>query len=92
MQQKEKRVSPEVLPFTGKSRWSKVARFSPVSRETFRKLSIKGRAPQPERMGIRCTYYDNQELHKWLADPINYQAGVSHADTNKKAAPVGGSG
>ena len=71
MQQKEK-VIPEVLPLTGKSRWSRVAKFSPISRETFRKLSIEGRAPQPERLGIRCTYYDNGELHKWLVDPANY--------------------
>ena len=76
MQQKEKLVSPEVLPLTGKSRWSRIAKFSPVSRETFRKLSIEGRAPQPERIGIRCTFYDNQELHRWLADPVNYRAKV----------------
>lgn len=75
MQQKEKHVSPEVLPLSGKSRWSRIARFSPVSRETFRKLSLEGKAPQPERMGIRCTYYDNQELHKWLDDPVNYRIG-----------------
>ena len=76
MQQKEKSVSPEVLPLTAKSRWSRIAKFSPVSRETFRKLSIEGRAPQPERIGIRCTFYDNQELHRWLADPVNYRAEV----------------
>ena len=76
MQQKEKSVSPEVLPITGKSRWSRIAKFSPVSKETFRKLSIEGRAPQPERIGIRCTFYDNQELHRWLADPVNYRAEV----------------
>lgn len=72
---KKNQVIPDSLPITGKSRWSKVARFSPVSRETFRKLSLEGKAPQPERLGIRCTYYDNQELHKWLADPINYRIG-----------------
>ena len=62
---------PEALPLTGKSRWSKVAKFSPVSRETFRKLSKEGRAPRPERLEVRCTYYDNAELHKWLSDPVN---------------------
>jgi len=61
-----------VLPVTGKSRWSRIKNFSHISRETFRKLSKQGKAPQPERMGIRCTYYDNQELHKWLADPAGY--------------------
>lgn len=71
--QKDKQTTPAVLPLTGKSRWRTIAKFSPVSRETFRKLSKEGRAPQPERLGIRCTYFDNTELHKWLADPVNYR-------------------
>lgn len=65
---------PETLPATGKSRFSQFKKFIPVSKEKFRQLSKAGRAPQPERMGIRCTFYDNGELHKWLADPINYRA------------------
>ena len=73
MNQKDKKLLPEILPFTSKSRWSTIARFLPISRETFRKLSKEGRAPQPERMGIRCTYYNNAELHKWLADPTSYK-------------------
>jgi hypothetical protein len=24
-------------------------------------------------MGIRCTFYDNAEIHRWLADPVNYR-------------------
>jgi prophage regulatory protein len=63
----------ETLPLTGKSRWSQFKRFCPVSKETFRKLSLAGRAPQPERLGIRCTFYENAELHRWLTDPANYQ-------------------
>jgi predicted DNA-binding transcriptional regulator AlpA len=35
---------------------------------------MEGRAPQPIRMGIRCTMYRNSDLHRWLADPVNYQA------------------
>ena len=64
---------PAVLPAIGKSRWSTIKMFCPVSRETFRKLSLVGKAPRPERMGVRCTYYDNAELHKWLADPLTYR-------------------
>lgn len=67
-----KQDTPAILPLTGKSRWSAFRKYSPVSRETFRKLSLAGRAPKPERLGIRCTYYDNVELHKWLSDPANY--------------------
>ncbi len=66
---------PETLPVTGKSRFSQFKKFSPVSKEKFRQLSKAGRAPQPERLGIRCTFYDNQELHRWLADPVNYKVG-----------------
>lgn len=71
----ESQVHPVSLPTTGKSRWSKIKHFSPVSREKFRQLSLEGKAPQPERLGIRCTFFDNTELHKWLADPVNYRIG-----------------
>ena len=33
-----------------------------------------GRAPKPIRMGIRCTFYRNQELHKFLVDPLGYKS------------------
>jgi prophage regulatory protein len=65
---------PKLLPVDGCSRWSQFAPFSPVCRETFRRLSIEGKAPKPIRMGIRCTFYRNQELHKFLADPIGYKS------------------
>ncbi|MBX9915836.1 MAG: transcriptional regulator [Nitrosomonas sp.] len=76
MAQKQHQLpTPETLPATGKSRFSQFKKFIPVSREKFRQLCKEGRAPQPERMGIRCTFYDNAELHRWLADPISYRAG-----------------
>lgn len=74
MTHKQQPPTPEALPATGKSRYGQFKKFSPVSREKFRQLSKAGLAPQPERMGIRCTFYDNQELHRWLADPINYRS------------------
>lgn len=63
-----------ILPLSGKSRWRQFAPFCPVSREKFRQLYIDGKAPQPERLGLRCTFFDNRELHRWLEDPVNYQA------------------
>ncbi len=69
-------TKPVTLPADGMSRWSQFAPFAPISRERFRQLSNQGRAPQPVRLGIRCTMYSNRELHRWLADPVNYQAGV----------------
>ena len=65
---------PKVLPHDGCSRWSQFAVFSPVCRETFRRLSLQGKAPKPIRMGIRCTFYQNNELHKFLANPLEYKA------------------
>jgi predicted DNA-binding transcriptional regulator AlpA len=62
------------LPLIGKSRFSQFKQFLPFSRETFAKLVRSGKAPKAERMGARCTYYSNEELHKFLADPLNYKA------------------
>jgi len=63
----------KVLPHDGCSRWSQFAEFSPVSREKFRQLSLDGKAPKPIRMGIRCTFYSNKELHKFLSNPLGYK-------------------
>lgn len=65
---------PETLPADGMSLWSQFAPFAPISKERFRQLAKEGRAPQPIRLGIRCTMYPNRELHRWLADPVNYRA------------------
>ncbi len=62
------------LPAIGKSRWKQMQHLIPVCRETWRQLSLSGRAPQPVRLSARCTMYDNREVHRWLADPVNYQA------------------
>ena len=67
--------TPAALPATGKSRFSQFQKFLPFSKEKFRQLSIEGKAPKPERLGVRCTFYDNQELHRFLIDPINYNVG-----------------
>jgi prophage regulatory protein len=64
---------PEVLPITGKSRWSGFKKFSPVCLGTFLTLSKQGRAPKAERLGARCTFYDNTELHRWLSNPAGYE-------------------
>jgi prophage regulatory protein len=69
----QKSAAPAVLPLTGKSRWKQIEPFCPFSRETFRKLYNEGKAPSPERLGIRCTFFDNAELHRWLADPVRYR-------------------
>lgn len=60
------------LPLDGMSRWSQIAPFSPFSREKFRQLVNEGKAPQPVKFSERCTAYQNRELHKFFADPLNY--------------------
>lgn len=69
--------APDTLPVDGMSRLGQLKKFLPFSRETFRKLSRDGKAQQPIRMGIRCTFYRNREIHEFLADPLNYHAGQS---------------
>lgn len=63
------------LPHIGMSRFSQFESLLPFSKEKFRQLSKAGLAPTPMRMGVRCTFYSNSELLKFLADPINYKVG-----------------
>jgi len=64
------------LPFLGMSRWSQIKHFVPFSKEKFRQLSLVGKAPKPIRMGTRCTFYQNKELHKFLENPLGYRASM----------------
>jgi len=61
------------LPDIGMSRFSHFKRLIPFSREKFRQLSKAGKAPQPIRMGCRLTMYDNKELHRFIANPVDYR-------------------
>ncbi len=63
----------ERLPFDGMSRWSQCKKFMPISREKWRQLIRDGKAPQPIRLGIRCTMWRNADLHDFLADPAGYK-------------------
>jgi prophage regulatory protein len=62
------------LPTIGMSRWSQIKYFVPFSKEKFRQLSLEKKAPQPIRLGIRCTFFRNEEIHRFLEDPLNYSA------------------
>lgn len=64
---------PETLPVDGMSRWSDLKKILPISREKWRQLEKAGKAPKIIRMGIRCSFQNNREIHRWLADPLNYQ-------------------
>lgn len=67
-------LAPETLPQIGMSRWEQLRHFVPISRESWRQLVLAGKAPTPVRLTERCTLYPNAEVHRWLADPINYTA------------------
>ncbi len=62
------------LPYDGMSRWSQLKEFTPFSREKMRQLSAEGLAPPVIRMGIRCSFRSNKEMHRFLADPLSYRA------------------
>ena len=66
--------SNETLPAVGLSRWHQISKFVGVSRETWRKLVIQGRAPQKISLGEGTSLYQHAEIHMWLANPIEYRA------------------
>ncbi|MCM2544869.1 helix-turn-helix transcriptional regulator [Burkholderia glumae] len=62
-----------VLPAMGLSKWAQIAPFIPCCRETWRKLVLAGKAPQAIRLSDNCTVYKNEEIHRYLADPVGYR-------------------
>ena len=67
-------VNKETLPAIGLSRWHQIAKFVGVSRETWRKLVLSGKAPKKINLGEGTSLYSNIEVHKWLNDPLSYKA------------------
>ena len=65
--------TPSPIPQIGMSCWKQLQPAIPVSRETWRKLVIGGKAPRAVRLSSRCTMYSNAEVHRWLADPVGYR-------------------
>ncbi|RQQ47866.1 helix-turn-helix transcriptional regulator [Burkholderia stagnalis] len=65
---------PAGLPLDGFSRWENLRLFIPLSRETVRQRELEGRFPRASRLTQRCTVWPNREIHRWIADPMNYRA------------------
>ncbi|MGU3777523.1 helix-turn-helix transcriptional regulator [Burkholderia metallica] len=61
-----------ILPQVGLSKWAQIAPFVPMCRESWRKLSLAGKAPQSIRFSPTHSVYSNAEVHRWLADPLGY--------------------
>jgi prophage regulatory protein len=68
-------VKQEVLPATGLGRWNDIAKFLPVKKSTWLKLSAAGLAPRKQNLGSRCAFYSLAEVNRFIADPLNYVAG-----------------
>ena len=64
----------DTLPLIGHSRWSQIAPFVGVCRETWRQRYLAGRAPKPIRLSARCTVWKNDEIHLYVADPLQYRS------------------
>lgn len=67
-------LSAPTLPTVGRGKWSKIAPFVGICRETARKLAIEGKFPRPIHMSPTCALYDFAECHKWIAGPTSYRA------------------
>ncbi|MBY4833670.1 transcriptional regulator [Burkholderia dolosa] len=48
-----------------------------MCRESWRKLDLTGKVPQPIRFSPTHSVYSNAEVHRWIADPLNYQPSVA---------------
>lgn len=65
----------QTLPHIGRGRWSDIAPFVGVCRETWRQLVNAGKAPPPLHLTGRCALYDFASIHKWIEDPVSFQSG-----------------
>ncbi|HDR8948852.1 TPA: AlpA family phage regulatory protein [Burkholderia vietnamiensis] len=66
--------APATLPFDGLSKWRDLRQSICLSRETVRKREQEGKFPRSIRLTQRCTVWNNREIHRYLADPLNYRA------------------
>jgi len=62
------------LPLDGVSRWPDLKPFVALSREWIRKRELEGKFPKRIFLNKRCAVWQNREIHRWLADPLNYRA------------------
>jgi predicted DNA-binding transcriptional regulator AlpA len=73
---------PPALPTVGLSKWPQIKPFLPIGRETWRKLGLEGKAPRPIKLSETCAVYRNEEVLRWIADPLGYTVEA----TNQSAA------
>ena len=63
------------LPQVGRSRLNQFIHLLPMSRETWRKLVLQGRAPQPDKsLGSRFCLYSNEEVNLFIQNPAEFNS------------------
>lgn len=77
--------APATLPRDGFSRWANLRVPIPLSRETVRQREREGKFPRSIRLTQRCTVWSNREIHRYLADPLNYRAADAASDVTEGA-------
>ncbi|WP_175700117.1 helix-turn-helix transcriptional regulator [Burkholderia ambifaria] len=65
--------SPTALLLDGLSRWESLRSSIQLSRETVRQREREGRFPPSIRLTQRRIVRSNREIHRYLADPLNYR-------------------
>ncbi|WP_080311766.1 helix-turn-helix transcriptional regulator [Burkholderia pseudomallei] len=77
--------TPAALPLDGLSKWRDLCGPIRLSRETVRKREQEGKFPRSIRLSQRCTVWKNREIHRYLADPLNYRADDVAAEMSEGA-------
>jgi predicted DNA-binding transcriptional regulator AlpA len=62
---------PKIDP-EGLYRWAEIAPYLPFKREAWRLRVLNKTAPQPIRLGARCTLWRGADIIDWLSRPDTY--------------------
>lgn len=68
------RIKPKpAIDPEGLYRWKELSEFLPISRDFWRKRVNAKKAPQPIKLGIRCTFWRGSDVIDWLQNPDTYK-------------------
>ena len=71
---KDKTINRPKIDPEGLYRWKELSEFLPISRDFWRKRVNAKKAPQPIRLGERCTFWRGADVIEWLQSPDTYQS------------------
>ena len=61
------------LPLKGLSRFEQIKPYIGMSRSSFLALVEQKKAPQPQRLSQRMSVYRNEDVHRFIQDPLNFK-------------------